>query len=250
MVDHELAELAPRDVVSRSIVLEIQRTGSRHVWLDITHKPAGFTRTHFPRIHETCLKLGIDLEKDQAPVHPAAHYAMGGVRTNLDGATSLERLYAAGEVACTGVHGANRLASNSLLEGVVYGGRAGRKMRDHAASFRLQAGPYPAPTFPLIEEADLRALAWNQLGILRDEAGLTAALDRLNALESETRQTSTRQQFELRSLFEVSRLIARAALARKESRGGHTRTDFPGQSAAFQRHSLIQKDRADVGFYP
>ena len=246
---HELAELAPRDVVSRSIVQEIARTGSRNVWLDITHKPAGFTRTHFPRIYETCLKLGIDLEKDQAPVHPAAHYAMGGVRTDLDGATSLPRLFAAGEVACTGVHGANRLASNSLLEGVVYGARAGRKMREHASSFRLQADPYPAPAFPLIEEAELRTLAWKNLGIMRDEAGLTAALSRLDSLEMETRQTSTRQQFELRSLHEVSRLIARCALARKESRGGHARTDFPETSAAFQRHSSIQKDRADVGYY-
>ncbi len=246
---HELGELASRDIVSRSIVQEIRRTGSRNVWLDLTHKPAGFARSHFPRIYETCLKLGIDLEKDQAPVHPAAHYAMGGVRTDLDGATSLERLFAAGEVACTGVHGANRLASNSLLEGLVYGARAGRKMREHASSFRLQADPYPAPAFPLIEESELRVLAWNQLGIMRDAAGLTAALDRLNSLEFETRQNSTRQQFELRSLFEAARLIARCALARRESRGGHTRTDFPDHSEAFCRHSLVQKDRQDVSFY-
>src|SRR5262249_9074422 len=151
--------------------------------------------------------------------------------------------------ACTGVHGANRLASNSLLEGVVFGARAGRKMREHAASFRLQADPYPAPAFPLIEESDLRALAWNQLGIMRDEAGLTAARDRLNSLEPEPRQTSTRAQFELRSMHEVSRLIARSALARKESRGGHARTDYPEHDPAFQHHSVVQKDRAGVSFY-
>ena len=145
--------------------------------------------------------------------------------------------------------GANRLASNSLLEGVVYGARAGRKMREHASSFRLQADPYHVPTFPLIEEADLRSLAWRQLGIIRDEAGLTSALAQLEMLEMETRQTSTRQQFELRSLHEVARLIARCALARKESRGGHSRTDYPEASAEFQRHSMVQRDRAEVGFY-
>ena len=246
---HELAELAPRDVVSRSIVREIQRTGARHVWLDLTHKEPGFARTRFPRIYETCLKFGVDLAKDKAPVHPAAHYAMGGVRTNLDGATSLPRLYAAGEVACTGVHGANRLASNSLLEGVVFGARAGRKMREHAASPRLYAEPYAAPQFPAIEEKDLRALAWNQLGIVRDEAGLTDALARLETIPMETRASTTRQMFELRSLHEVSRLIARCALVRRESRGGHTRLDYPERAAEFQKHSLVQRDAPGVRFY-
>src|SRR3954471_6784340 len=133
---HPLEELAPRDVVSRAIVAEMVRLGSRHVWLDLTHREAGFVRGRFPRIYETCLRYGIDLEREAAPVAPAAHYAMGGVRADLDGRTTLARLYAAGEVACTGVHGANRLASNSLLEGVVFGARAGRAMRESGGAGR------------------------------------------------------------------------------------------------------------------
>src|SRR5262249_31475983 len=114
-------ELAPRDVVSRAIVREMERTGASHVLLDLTHRERGFARARFPRIYETCLRYGVDLETQAAPVAPAAHYAMGGVRTDLDGRTSVAGLFAAGEVACTGVHGANRLASNSLLEGLVFG---------------------------------------------------------------------------------------------------------------------------------
>jgi L-aspartate oxidase len=130
---HRLAELAPRDVVSRAIVAEMRRTGGAHVWLDITHRGADFVRWRFPRIYETCLRYGVDLGTAPAPVHPAAHYAMGGVYTDLDGHTSVARLFAAGE-ACTGVHGANRLAGNSLLEGVVFGIRAGRAMQEAAAA--------------------------------------------------------------------------------------------------------------------
>src|SRR6185437_680055 len=128
---HEMRDLAPRDVVSRAIVAEMQRTGSPHVWLDLTARGSKFIHERFPRIFETCLRYGLDLGREPAPVHPAAHYAMGGVETGLDGRTSLPGLFAAGEVACTGVHGANRLASNSLLEGLVYGARAGRAMREH-----------------------------------------------------------------------------------------------------------------------
>ncbi len=130
---HPLAELAPRDVVSRAIVSEMRRTGAPHVLLDISGR-GDFVRRRFPRIHSTCLAYGIDLDREPAPVCPAAHYAMGGVWTDLDGRTTLEGLWAAGEAACTGVHGANRLASNSLLEGVVYGARAGASMRDAATA--------------------------------------------------------------------------------------------------------------------
>ncbi len=122
---HPLKDLAPRDVVSRSIVTEMRRTGSPHVWLDLTARDADFIRQRFPRIYETCLAYGVDIAREPAPVHPAAHYAMGGVWSDLEGRSTLQGLYAAGEVACTGVHGANRLASNSLLEAVVFGLRAG-----------------------------------------------------------------------------------------------------------------------------
>src|SRR5882724_9115079 len=123
-------ELAPRDVVSRAIVAEMRRTGAPHVLLDLTHRAGDFIRKRFPRVYETCLRYGIDISTEPAPAHPAAHYSMGGIRADRDGRTSLRRLYAAGEVACTGVHGANRLASNSLLEGLVFGARAGAAMRD------------------------------------------------------------------------------------------------------------------------
>ena len=131
---HPLKELAPRDVVSRSIVLELRASGDASAFLDMTHLPAGFIRKRFPRIYDTCLTYDVDLETTLAPVRPAAHYAMGGVETGLDGRTTLPRLFAAGEAACTGVHGANRLASNSLLEGVVFGARAGRAMTGSRAS--------------------------------------------------------------------------------------------------------------------
>src|SRR5436190_1959404 len=123
-------ELAPRDVVSRAIVAEMRRTGAPHVFLDLTHRGPEFIRKRFPRVHETCLRYGVDISTQPAPVHPAAHYAMGGVSSDREGRTSLPGLYAAGEVACTGVHGANRLASNSLLEGLVFGARAGAAMRE------------------------------------------------------------------------------------------------------------------------
>jgi L-aspartate oxidase len=245
---HELAELAPRDVVSRSIVAEMFRTGTPHVFLDLSHREPGFVAKRFPRIYETCLKLGIDLAAQAAPVHPAAHYAMGGVRTDLVGHTSLPGLYAAGEAACVGVHGANRLASNSLLEGLVYGRRAGTTMGSETldpVGTRMAAA---RPDIPLVTEAELRSLAWRDCGIIRDGAGLRAAIERLQALPIETIVRPRRSQFELRNLHAVTLAIARCALARQESRGGHYRKDFPEKNAAFQKHSLTQKDRADVEF--
>ncbi len=127
---HPLKELAPRDVVARAIVSEMTSTGAAHVFLDVSHRGESFIRERFPRIYETCLRYGVNIANGPAPVAPAAHYAMGGVRTDLDGRTNIAHLFAAGEAACTGVHGANRLASNSLLEGVVFGIRAGRAMRE------------------------------------------------------------------------------------------------------------------------
>ena len=133
---HPLKELAPRDVVARAIVSEMTSTGAPHVFLDVSHRGESFIRERFPRIYETCLRYGVNIANGPAPVAPAAHYAMGGVRTDLDGRTNIARLFAAGEAACTGVHGANRLASNSLLEGVVFGIRAGRAMREESGDRR------------------------------------------------------------------------------------------------------------------
>lgn len=175
-----MAELAARDVVSRAIVSEIEKTGAEHVFLDLRHLGTEHIRARFPRIYTTCLQYGIDLGLQPAPVHPAAHYAMGGVRTGLDGRTTLQHLYAAGEAACTGVHGANRLASNSLLEGVVYGARAGRAMREERTELFPASSERTIAKHPAISEAALRDLTWKYCGIVRSAEGLTAALNQLD----------------------------------------------------------------------
>jgi L-aspartate oxidase len=226
----------------------MQATGSPLILLDLTHLPPGHVRRRFPRIHETCLRFGVDLEKEPAPVHPAAHYAMGGVRSDLDGRTSLPNLYAAGEVACTGVHGANRLASNSLLEGLVFGTRAGRAMCEQSGSLRYEPEQVAVALFPRIGEVELRSLAWQALGISRDRAGLTRAADELASLPLAARQTAPRQEYEIRNMHQVALLIARCALAREESRGGHWRSDFPGKDPRFARHSVVSRGSGEVEF--
>lgn len=237
---HPLKELAPRDVVSRSIIMELRATGGESAFLDLTHLPAGFVRDRFPRIYQTCLQYGVDLEKAWAPVRPAAHYAMGGVQTDLLGRTTIPRLFAAGEVACTGVHGANRLASNSLLEGVVFGARAGRAMSSCPALKEPGILCSRDVVFPVIAEQDLRAIAWNACGVLRNGPELAAAGKRLRARYTERVDSPDRAKFELRNMHQVASLISLAALAREESRGGHYRTDFPLKSAAFEKHSIIR----------
>ena len=235
---HPLKELAPRDVVSRSIVMELRASGDSSAFLDMTHLAAGLVRERFPRIYQTCLSYGVDLEKTPAPVRPAAHYAMGGVKTDLMGRSSLRRLYAAGEVACTGVHGANRLASNSLLEGVVFSARAGKAMCDLGDLHTVNAVPGNA-LFPSISERELRAIAWNSCGVLRNGPELDAARRRFSANFQGAQTSPGRPSFELRNMHQVALLIAQAALAREESRGGHYRTDFPAKSSAFEKHSVI-----------
>jgi L-aspartate oxidase len=246
---HPLEELAPRDVVSRSIAAEMQKTGDPHVYLDLTHLPPGFVRERFPRIYQTCLKYGVDLARDPAPVVPAAHYAMGGVWTDLEGRTSLPRLFAAGEVAATGVHGANRLASNSLLEALVFGARAGRTMRQWAGAQILKGGPIPQPEFPQIREEELRRLAWDSCGITRCGEGLEAALRTLAAHPNAPCPYPNRAVFELRAMKDVLWLIATCALARKESRGAHYRTDYPCKRPEFQKHSRISNATHEVSFF-
>lgn len=236
---HPDAELAPRDVVSRAIVSELRGSTAPHVFLDLRHLGADHTRAHFPRIYETCLQYGVDITRDLVPVYPAAHYAMGGVRTDLDGRTNVARLFAAGEAACTGVHGANRLASNSLLEGLVFGERAGRAMRE-VPERPPGAAEIPSPvTIPPFREDDLRRLAWEKCGLVRDGAGLAAAVAELTSAPGQRIESPTRHQYELRSIAEVALLIARCAQAREESRGGHYRTDFPHKRPDFEKHSSV-----------
>ena len=237
---HPLGELAPRDVVSRSIVAEMRAGNDESAFLDLTHLPAGFVSRRFPRIYETCLNHGIDLAKVPAPVRPAAHYAMGGIRTDLFGRTDLPGLFAAGETACTGVHGANRLASNSLLEAVVFGARAGRAMSD-IRSVSVKNATVEPVLIPEISESDLRNLTWNGCGILRDKVGLTAVLTELEGRSLKPCTTVARPEVELRNMHQLGWLIARAALAREESRGGHFRQDFPQKSPVLAKHSLLRK---------
>jgi len=238
---HPLAELAPRDVVSRALVSEMLRTGAPHVWPDITHRGADFVRARFPRIYQTFLRYGVDLAAAPAPVHPAAHYAMGGVRTDLDGRTSLQRLYAAGEAACTGVHGANRLASNSLLEGVVFGARAARAMRESVAEPVPDAAPTPDPEFPQTSVDQIRSLAWEKCGIVRTGGDLRAAEQWLAAIQTARNPQAGASDYELRNVRQVALLIARCAQVREESRGAHFRQDFPEKQTC-AAHSVIAGD--------
>jgi len=235
---HPLLELAPRDVVARAIVSEMGATASSHVLLDLSHRGEAFVRERFPRIWETCGRYGVNIGAGPAPVAPAAHYAMGGVWTDLDGRTTVPRLFAAGETACTGVHGANRLASNSLLEGVVFGIRAGRAMRE-AAPAPAAGGKRRAILAPPPALGEIRRIAWEKCGIVRSEEGLREALVQLEALTPRSPEEINARQ--------VVQLIARCALARRESRGAHFRTDFPAPCEEFAKHSVVS-GQAEVTF--
>ncbi|MGE0443987.1 MAG: L-aspartate oxidase [Vicinamibacterales bacterium] len=226
-------DLASRDLVSRAIVREAERTGAP-IYLTMAHLDPDFVRSRFPTIAAACRQAGLDLATDRIPVSPAAHYVMGGVETDLDGRTSLRGLFAAGEVACTGVHGANRLASNSLLEGLVFGARAALAMQQPpaAATTAAEVVTYPVPrrvNGPLPAALEVRDLMWRHAGLLRRRDGLERAVETLEgwfaalpgtgAFDAESRRVL--------SLVTVGLLIARAALRREESRGGHFRADFP-----------------------
>ena len=266
---NEAQELAPRDVVARAIVSEMHRTGAGYVYLDMTKKNEEFLKKRFPRIYETCASYGLDLAIDMAPVCPAAHYLMGGVKTDLWGRTSLPGLYAAGETADTGVHGANRLASNSLLEGLVFGARSGQAMMKDAPATKRQASGLPGSPAPKPGNMSngsttaksvgvaracsgafekIRDLMWRQVGIMRDGKELAGVIAQLQTMELPPGEKSGRAEYELRNLHSLALLMARSALAREESRGSHYRSDFPYRDdEKFGKHSILQKGR-DVGF--
>ncbi|MBI4477399.1 MAG: L-aspartate oxidase [Acidobacteria bacterium] len=250
---HEAGELAPRDQVARAMVQEAQRTG-RPVSLSLQHLDPDFVHARFPLVSTTCRRFGLDLARDRIPVGPAAHYLMGGIETDLDGRSSLPGLYAAGETACTGVHGANRLASNSLLEGLVFGARAGRAMRAERRDRRRAEPPsrygsripdaFPDNTEAVLEE--VRRMMWQSVGLFRDrpqlEQAVTALTDRWTDVARHVTALPIRAEaWKLVNVVLVSGLIASAALWREESRGAHFRSDFPARDDLhWRRHGCQQ----------
>lgn len=248
---HPMGELAPRDVVARAIMheLEVSHVKDPVAYLDLTHLDAEKIKTRFPRIYATCLQYNIDITVDLIPVRPAAHYAMGGVRTDLDGRATIEGLYAAGEAAATGVHGANRLASNSLLEGLVFGARAGQAMRNELRHTTQQltqstSAVRSGPANDELSEQTIREiqdLMWKEVGIIRDGVGLKRAILRLDEIASQVSNPQTRRAHEAQNLHLAGLLVARSALKREESRGAHYRTDYPDHDdAKFRKHSILQ----------
>lgn len=252
---HPLADLAPRDIVARAIDFEMKKSGADHVLLDITDKKPAFIREHFPTIHAQCLRLGIDITREPIPVVPAAHYCCGGVTTDLEGRSTIPGLWAIGEVTCTGLHGANRLASNSLLEGLVFGHRA-------AASLTELGNHKPLPEIPdwdvgtagMSEEAvvitqnwdEVRRLMWNYVGIVRSGTRLERAARRITMLQEEIieyywKYFITRDLLELRNIALVAQLVVECAASRRESRGLHYTTDFPDTDPKLAKDTVVKR---------
>ncbi len=253
----ERAELAPRDIVARAIDYEIKRLGIRHVWLDITHKPAEFVKEHFPTLYARLMELGIDITKEMIPVVPAAHYTCGGVVVDENSQTDVPGLYAIGETSYTGLHGANRMASNSLLECFVYG------MSASAHITAQHQGAYQAPHVPEWDDSqvtnpdedvvilqnwdELRQTMWNYVGIVRTTKRLQRALHRIEMLKREITEyyqdyQVSKNLIELRNLVLVSEMIVRCAMERKESRGLHFTLDYPEQADELRKTVLSPPD--------
>ena len=244
------AELASRDIVTRSMLYEMEKTGTDNVFLDVTHLLPEVIATRFPQIYRFCLDQGLDITREWIPVAPAAHYMIGGIRVNSWGETNISGLFAAGEVACTGAHGANRLASNSLLEVLIFGKRIIQKTRRigesvvattpgsaeicHSLKTRQFAQDMPAAGL-----SALKQLLWDKAGIIRSGEGLTEAANTLAAWQQSLPPPQDRQSYELTNLVLTGRLLAEAALLREESRGAHFRSDFPRSSPEWLKHIVL-----------
>lgn len=248
-------ELAPRDIVSQSIVTQMEKTRHPCVYLDVTHLDGKFVKQRFPGIAAACAKFGIDITRDKIPVRPGAHYMIGGVTVDLEGRTSLPGLWAAGEVSSTGLHGANRLASNSLLEGLVYGAHAGMAASAAALEMSDELRPYPLENEVLIPPAEaldltdilnsLKSLMWRNCGVRRESGGMIEALEAVDQWRRYvlTRQFDDKPGWELQNMLTVARVMIEAALAREESRGVHLRTDFPNvDDNRWNKHIWFERD--------
>ncbi|KOP65712.1 aspartate oxidase [Bacillus sp. FJAT-18019] len=249
---HELLELAPRDIVARAIVSEMEVTGSTFVYLDVTHEPPELVKHRFPTIYETCMQYGLDLTSDWIPVSPAAHYMMGGIKTNLYGESSVKRLFACGEVSSTGVHGANRLASNSLSEAIVYGSRIVDrinklpKLSENSIQVSFDAGRRETPSQAMVEKRlKLQKVMVRYAGLRRNRDTLLRAEEEL-ARQLPLFQTvlTKREEYEFANMLTASLLVVQGALSREESRGAHYREDFPERDdRIWQKHIVHTRDQ-------
>ncbi|SJZ52469.1 L-aspartate oxidase [Selenihalanaerobacter shriftii] len=249
---HELAELAPRDVVARAIYQEMEKNNIGYVYLDVTGLETEFIKRRFPTIYQTCLERGINITKDFIPVSPAAHYFMGGIKTNTNGETNLLGLFACGETASLGVHGANRLASNSLLDGLVYGKRVAKKAIEYMIDLKLDFKKLKInnnnqqlidkPLSAVKEK--LQLLMMENVGIIRNKNGLNQTMNEIKELINYLNiDIEDIRYIEVQNLINLAYLVVKASLIRKESRGAHYREDYPETKQKWQKHIVLQKDK-------
>lgn len=250
---HELGELAPRDVVSRAIFAEMKKTSSDHVFLDITFKGRNYLEKRFPNIYKTCLSYGIDISKDYIPVAPAEHYCMGGIRTDVFGRTNIKGFYACGEAACNGIHGANRLASNSLLEGLVFGHKIGSEV---SSILKNRSGKRSDLEFSFKSDrtekeidregikASVKKTMTESVGIIRNKDGLTLAGRKIEEYLEKVKDMKnvSIKDFELQNIILLSKLVIESALQREESRGAHYRSDFSSTDEKWKKHIIRKKE--------